>query len=522
MKKFLSKYDKQLTTAVAGLLVFLFWRFIRPCMLTYQEQFQLFLFDDDYLYSRLIQPGGIARYVAEFLVQLYNNVTFGAIVLAVAFVLVQVLTWLMLKAKSADTDIRSWYPLSFIPSILLLYTGSDENVMLTYTISLIISMLMAWAYQVSMEGKSRVCRYVTLAVIIPLLYWIVGPLVIIAALYMLPLSAIYAVACVLLSSLFVPYPVVCLFYGIDYYRSPEILSFMLIVIPVVALVIAYLTRLLPQINHRWSYVMAVVLLCLTVFMVRSGYDERKYNLMEYDFLVRTRNWDAIIKKSQQKMPDLPMSVSANNLALAMKGQLGDRVFDFYQNGSQGLMPLFERNFATTQLTGEVYFNIGMINTAQRYAFEAMEAIPNCDKSSRAVRRLAETNLINGNYGVARKYLRMLQKTLFYRPWALRTEKLLGDEKAINDHPLYGWLRKAKISNDDLFSESEIDKICGQLFLHNKDNKVALQYMLMVPLLDGDIPRFMRYMRVVEDNSRYVPGVLPMIMNKYRVPQSALR
>jgi hypothetical protein len=206
----------------------------------------------------------------------------------------------------------------------------------------------------------------------------------------------------------------------------------------------------------------------------------------------------------KQTPDLPMSVSATNLALAMTNQLGDHAFDFYQRGSEGLLPGFERNFATTQLTGEIYFWLGLVNTAQRFAFEAMEAIPNYNKSARVVKRLAETNLINGQYDVARKYLQMLEKTIFYRPWAQRTMALLGNEKAINAHPLYGTLRQYRLQEDFLFSDREIDKICGQLFMHNQQNQMAAQYLVMLPLLDRDIPRFMQYVQVVQSKLQYNP------------------
>jgi hypothetical protein len=118
-----------------------------------------------------------------------------------------------------------------------------------------------------------------------------------------------------------------------------------------------------------------------MLIVPRGFDAKKYELIEYDYLVRIQNWNGIIAKAEKKMPDLPMSVCATNLALAMTNQLGDRAFDFYQHGSEGLLPKFERNFATTQLTGEVYFWLGLVNTAQRFAFEAMEAIPNYNKSA---------------------------------------------------------------------------------------------------------------------------------------------
>ena len=134
----------------------------------------------------------------------------------------------------------------------------------------------------------------------------------------------------------------------------------------------------------------------------------------------------------------------------------------------------------------------------------MEAIPNYNKSARVVKRLAETNMINGEYLVAEKYLRMLEKTIFYRPWAKRTLAMLGDENAINSHPLYGTLRQYRLQENFLFSDSELDKICGQLFMHNQQNQMATQYLLMMPLLDKDIDRFMDYVKVVQNRIHYNP------------------
>jgi hypothetical protein len=219
--------------------------------------------------------------------------------------------------------------------------------------------------------------------------------------------------------------------------------------------------------------------------------------MEYDYLVRCQDWNAIIAKADKKTPDLPMTVCATNLALGMKGLLGERLFDFYQNGRQGLVPPFTRNFSTIMLTGEVYWQLGLVNTAQRFAFESMEAIPNYTKSSRAVKRLVETNLVNGEYKVARKYLCLLEKTLGYRQWAQRTMTLLGNEKAINEHPVYGRMRQLRLQEDIMFNEDEIDHILGQLMMQDKGNGLALQYLLAVPLLDRDIARFMNYMVYVD-------------------------
>ena len=41
-------------------------------------------------------------------------------------------------------------------------------------------------------------------------------------------------------------------------------------------------------------------------------------------------------------------------------------------------------------------------------------------------------------------------------------------------------------------------------MKNKDNMMAVQYLLMIPLLDGDINRFMQYEQVVSEKINYRP------------------
>ena len=47
-------------------------------------------------------------------------------------------------------------------------------------------------------------------------------------------------------------------------------------------------------------------------------------------------------------------------------------------------------------------------------------------------------------------------------------------------------------------------MCGQLFLHNTQNAVAMQYLLLWPLLQRDIPSFMQYVQVVQQRTSYNP------------------
>ena len=502
LSDFIQKHASLLLTLAFGISVFLFWWRRYPFALTYQEQFQLFMFDGDYFCSRIAEPGGLARYVAEFLVQFYNSVVIGAAIIAVLYMLLQRLTWRLMH-----TD--SHYALSFIPSIMLWYAMGDESVLLTYVVALLMAMAAALTWIKWAAKLAQWVKWLVLLLVIPVLYWFVGPLVLLTALLMLPWTiavqgVIYSLALMLFSAHYLPYPMMRVVLGIGYYRFPVTLPYLLMAIPVVICVMTYLINKLPKVKQWVNIAEVMVVLVILGSLVDLGYDKKKYELIEYDYLVRVRDWNAIIAKAEKQTPDLPMSVSATNLALAMTNQLGDRAFEFYQRGPQGLFPKFERNFASTQLTGEIYFHLGMINTAQRLAFEAMEAIPNYNKSARAVRRLAETNIINGQYKIAEKYLRMLEKTIFYRPWAQRMISMLGNEKAINEYPLYGTLRQYKLQKDLLFSDGELDNICGQLFLHNQQNLMAAQYLLMIPLLNRDIEKFMAYVKVVQNRIQYNP------------------
>ncbi len=539
MSKFPSRLIPWGVTLLLGVAAFLFWWLGYPAGLAYQEQLQLFLWTGDYLCSRLAEPGGVARYVAELLIQFYNLIVVGALFLAVIFMAVQRLTWQLMKAPLC------LLPLSLAPVLLFWYALGSENVMLTYGVALLMA-LVATLVLNRLNGMNCYLWWAVVIVLMPFFYWITGPMALLIPLCVTPpqssgrwlnvtgrvVGVLTVVLCLLLAAHVLPFPVERLRMGISYYRYVQPLPTVLLSIPLVVVLLRYLPRWLAPVlrtkgGRRVVLVVGCAALAGLLVLLPTSYDERTYTLMEYDYLVRLGRWDAIIKKSEQKQPDLPMSVCATNLALGMTNQLGERAFQFYQRGSDGLLPPSERNFSTQQLTGEAYFQLGLINTAQRFAFEAMEALPNYNKSGRAIKRLAETNLINGQYEVARKYLHILERTIFYRKWAQRTEALLDQEEEINSHPLYGRLRRCLVSEELLFSEGELDKICGQLFIHNPQNTMAMQYLLMFPLMNKDIKKFMNYMQVVQSRVLYNPRacqegvVFAMTMQHQQLPKGVV-
>ena len=518
-------YRQWAVRSLLAVAVFVFWAWVYAPALAWQEQFQLFLFDADYLTERLAVPGGVAAYLAEFLTQFYNHLWMGAAVLAVLHVLLQLLTEPLMRRVNGGKPLSGiLWGLSFLPSLALWFILGDESLMPAFTVSLLCVLMAMVSYPLD---RKKQLVYALCAV--PVVYWVAGPLVWMLAVYVLIIGwresasrwrgiclgmamLMFGFVCVWLSALFEPYPLRCLLGSVFYYRFPEVVPLSVVVLPVLCLLVVGAVPPLERMtarakNPRWVAVgVWGSLLAASILLIPQGYDKQKYELVEYDYLVRTGQWEEIVRKAEQHQPSLPMSVCAVNLALGMTNQLGDRAFEFFQHGAEGLLPKFVRDFNSTQLTGEAYFQLGLVNTAQRYAFEAMEAIPNYYKSGRAVKRLAETNLINGQYRVAEKYLRMLEKTVFYRRWAQSRREMLADTTLIDRHPVYGRLRRLRLTDDFLFSEAELDKICGQLLMHDKENRLAMQYLVLYPLLERDLDKFMNYAAYANSLSGYNPTI----------------
>lgn len=109
-----------------------------------------------------------------------------------------------------------------------------------------------------------------------------------------------------------------------------------------------------------------------------------------------------------------------------------------------------KSVSSAFLMSEISLSIGMVNMSQRSAFEAMEAIPNFNKSARALHRLVETNIITGQYEVARKYIAILEETTFYRGWALKMNSVIEHPEQIGDYPLYHRLKEKYDNGKDQF------------------------------------------------------------------------
>ena len=459
------KLLRPLYTLLFGLSVLLFFGLAYPHHLHYQEQYQLFLFDSTYVWEIVRLPGGVADLLGRFSTQFFLYAWVGALIIAVLLSAVQLLMlWLTNSLSNLATG---WlYGLSFVPSFLLWLFLLDEHALMGGLWAVLLTQLAFWGY--TLLPKGWIGRIVIL-VTIPIIYWMVGPA----------------------------------WTGSHYYRYPTVTPYLLYVAWLSALVIP----ILVSVSRKWisSSKSSVVTACsfalvvaIMVSVVWKNANFKAEKVMQYDFMARHQQWNRILETANAEKPNNQIGVTVQNLALAMHGMLADRLFEYNQNGIAGLLPDVKEDATSPLPTAEAFYQLGMINVAQRTVFEAQEAILDFQKSGRCYKRLAQTNLINGSYEVARKYLTALQKTLFYRDWANETLPLLGDEAAIARHPEYGRLRRMAYDNDYYFSDHVTPEMLRDLYFQNTDNGLAYQYLVAYYMLTDDRDGYTQLLRHIQE------------------------
>ena len=462
------KHLHLICTLLFGVAVFLFFGLAYPHHLHYQEQYQLFLFDSTYVWEIVSLPGGVADLLGRFCTQFFLFAWVGAFIIALLLSAVQLLTFRLINVQWS-------YGLTFVPSFLLWLFMLDENALMSGIWAILLTLLVACVIVRQTTGWTR---RALLIVAIPILYLLVGPVCF-------------------------PIPIDSLWHGIHYYRYPTIFPWLLWAasLSIFALWIMGMvlrrtkqqSRALYDTISKGNWIIGTVPVILVAIVMGSliwkNSNFKAEKVMQYDFMACHQQWNRILETINVEKPNNQIGVTVQNLALAMHGMLLEHMSEYNQNGIAGLLPDVKEDATSPLPTAEAFYQLGMINVAQRTVFEAQEAILDFQKSGRCYKRLAQTNLINGQYEVARKYLSALQKTLFYRDWANETLPLLGNEKAIANHPEYGHLRQYAYDADFYFGDHVTPEMLESLYFHNTDNRLAYQYLLAYYLLTGDRERF---------------------------------
>ena len=409
LKNVVSNYWQQILLLLTLIGVFCFWYFYFPYVLVMRETMVLFLWNSSYFLERVTVPGGMAQYIGEFLVQYFINPFSGAVIYTALFLVEQWLSAQLLQRAFPTLKNAYRFALSLMVPLVLGRLAMIPEVPLTPTIAVILVM----AVMVLMPSNKKL-RVITSCMMIPVMYWLVGPaaiLLVLCCIRWVPLTATLFAACLLGSSWVTPYPLQRIARGVDYYWGTE--------------------------RNIGSY-----------------------EQMECDMLMRLGAWSDMIEK--YRYPNSVTIASAVKVASYETGQM-DRTELFASMvvpeelqtpaifSSNGLhMRVNFESLVAAFMVSDIAMLMNMPTVAQRSAFEAMEFIPNYNKSGRALKRLVETNLITGNYRVALKYLDILEETANYNKWAQEMRPLAEHPERLQQHPFFQKAQESFQKAEDMF------------------------------------------------------------------------
>ena len=386
---------------------------------------------------------------------------------------------------------------------------------MTFPVALVLALTFTLLYN-KIDDK---CRVYLQFVFSPIVYWLIGYGVFayIALTVALDIKkygfAFYQILYVLeiIAVIFIvgytvmkQYPFIDIICGVDFYRERLTIPFMQHVITLSVVLTPLLISLIKKADKVVTIAEAAVISLALPLMMSTTHDKITYSLLKIDYLVRFQEWDDVIKFCEKNPPTNDMGCTGLNLALAMTGQLADRMFEFPQCGQDGLIARFERNMVSCGITAEACYYLGLINSVLRYNYDSQAAIVNCNMSGRFTRRIAEVYMLNGNYELALKYIDILKKTVFYSPWAKKAEAACHNPETITQNKRWATVLRYRLPENELFSVTDMDVMMMNLYKHCPDNKLALQYSLACDLLNAKMRQFVDAMSQTQSDQGRIP------------------
>ncbi len=473
---------------------FSFFQYAYSAHLFLKEQLQLYLFTSDYFLSYLAKPAALACNIGDFLTQFFYLRGGGAVVLTILllvewYLVVQVLRrWQfgVLAALFALFPILAEWVLH---TDLLYAVASTVSIILLILVYLLYSRIRG-TWQSTLAGGVLMCvSYIlfgSVSLLFPLLVivqdlidgkgrWLYGIVLILLSLsipmmlrdtYLLTIKQVYL------------YP----FGAVGQLAGAGLLVLVMFV------ALCDKIRVAPMNVMAFTVLSACLLLLLGVGIGWKANFKRE-RLFELATATYFGNWEKVYEHlCQSPVDNNRLATYYTNMALSRRGELPERLMDFYQPAAHGLFLSVgpEAGWLPIFFSSDVFYYLGDMNLAQHSAMLGMTFSPK-HRSSRMVKRLAEINMANEDTTAARKYLRLLDATLFHSGWAAKQEALMSQTDSVSS-----WIqdKRAQLpAFDKLRTASDYAASLTILVESNPDNRAALDYLLCYHLLTKNIPAF---------------------------------
>ena len=492
--------------------------------LIYQSQEPVFFFDRYFIGEFLRYPGGINELIAGFFSQFYYYSWLGAALLVFVFAFI---TW---NARTLIRALRPSQPtpyLHWIPSILLLALHSDYRFPLVLTLGLLWSLLGVNSY-IRLAPSNRSLRILFYVCLQTVLYYVTAGQVFI----FMTIIVLYEILFrrkIALPLLYIIFAGLLPFVGVstvfilhlpdaytrhltsyDKYKLTWLSWVLYAFFPFLMLFVAIGRRynqirqkdangLLGRFLYRRSVparlIQGAFILCFAVIAALFSYNREAKAFLLIDRYARFEEWDKILATAQKGLPISNIVQCQINRALYHCGCLNDKLFSIAQLfGGNGLFMQENLRAAFPLQHSDVFFDLGLFNESEHWAYEAITVKGDTTWN---LQRLALIYLLKENKDVARKYLTMLQKTVWHKGWAMEYQKYLSEGIDLRARPQFDYLRNAMPKSNFLVSPTQ-PELCLEELMNDTKNKMAFEYFMASCLLEGQIGRFAKHLYRLND------------------------
>ena len=454
------KYIPVLICTLALLFLIYHLDITQRFLFIYREQQSMFLYDFDTICERYLSLGGFSLFISHFIVQFFSIKFVGPIVTALIGVVLSYLIWLVVKRIHQALYLL---PLCFLPLFYQVNILFDFNYNYEGFISFFLTTVFLYLY-VRFAHSMKVPYRIAFASILSLgLYLIAGSIGLLLSCAILVYDVVQKEEKSYLQFITVALVLLLGFYLIivgelqssryaylnDFYYEPTMEPHLTIqyswVALIVLLLVALILRFIPKMKASIEIVITIVcLIGVGSYFIHDANKSRRniiYPIIELQDYIVNEQWDKILNSRYLNINNYLITNYAN-LALSHKGMLLTHLFDLPQDGANSIM--LQGNFAETTpeiwaISAHILYQMGNIASARNIAFDSFVADRYGNPS--IIKMMAKTNIIYGDYPIAEKYIKILEKTWRYKQWAKDYRKFLFRDDLVEADPELSQKRK---------------------------------------------------------------------------------
>jgi hypothetical protein len=447
---------------------YFFTAFYNNDFFKWAEELSLFLPTRLFFIENMKIAGGLLSYGGTFLTQFFYYPLLGSTLFILLLLLIQFVT---IKAFEIS---KSYFSLSFIPSVLLLLSVTEVGYVLfslkspgylfSNSLGVLITLSCFWAYR---KIKKEWIRTVALFLFIVLTYPLFGFYTLFTALLCIGGGTLRRTKgvvfiffyCLLL--IFIPYLYYTYVYsqmqqcniylaGLPkfYFTQAELSLWMpfillfLFLLSLLTFLFKKQTNIEPT-NRKpaakkktsdfspvFSFTVFILSLCFLYF--HSFRDENFKTELKMNQAIEANDWAKIVSlgkdrnKTSAKSPLTRLIIMDYNLALYKLGRAGDQLFSIDNNS---ILQKTQRPPLVLVHTGAqpLYFQYGKINYSYRWCMENTVEYGWCVDR---LKYMVKCSLVNGEFALAQKYNNTLKKTVFHKKWANKYQRYIDEPRLI--------------------------------------------------------------------------------------------